>query len=132
MKGIVQGGKKCGSFESPDLYVSISEQDIRTWIDKIVAGEETVIDKCFQNQVCVPRDQCEYIRRLYNKFEDLETTEKGKEITKHRLQSKICNRENKHFCCASPTFNTNNVATTTQTHTDKGKTNINTSRPGLH
>ena len=114
MKGIVQGGKKCGSFESPDLYVSISEQDIRTWIDKIVAREETVIDKCFQNQVCVSRDQNEYIKRLYNKFEDLETTEKGKDITKHRLQSKICNKENKRCKrCASYTFNTNNGVTTT-------------------
>ena len=40
LKGIVNGGKRCGSFESPDIYTSTSVEDIRLWISNIIQNKQ--------------------------------------------------------------------------------------------
>jgi len=50
--------------------------------------------QCSNNQACLKREECPSVNKLYNEF--LETKDQN---ILSELQSKICNQEEKKFCC---------------------------------
>ena len=87
LTGIVNGGRGCGSFNTPDIYTSTTFGPIYDWI---------------RNQVerkCLPREECPKIQEFYDVIKSNKTEEDKKENLKDKLRKLICDRKKRLFYC---------------------------------
>ena len=85
--GIVNGGRRCGSFNTPDIYTSTTFGPIYDWI-----GEQV-------ERKCLTRQECPAIQEVYDVIKSDATDEEMKEKLKDNLRKLICDQKNKLFYC---------------------------------
>ena len=77
LTGIVNGGRGCGSFNTPDIYTSTTFGPIYDWIRKQVERK------------CLPREECPKIQKIYDVINSDKTEEDKKENLKDKLRKLI-------------------------------------------
>ena len=91
LRGLVNGGKRCGAFNTPDIYTSTTYPEIYKWIRDII--------ECTDGKQCVPRNECPDVEAKYKIFEAETTNNALKENTRKELRNMVCDQQEKLFCC---------------------------------
>ena len=91
LRGLVNGGKRCGIFNTPDIYTSTTYPEIYDWIRENI--------ECSAGEHCVPRNDCPHVQSKYQVYEDKTTQSALKAVTRQQLRSLVCDTEERLFCC---------------------------------
>jgi secreted trypsin-like serine protease len=96
LKGIVNGGERCGHFGYPDFYTSTTFVKIYDWLVEKVS--------CANGYQCTSREACPRIRTKYEVYENANKDSDLKAKTRNELQSLICDIDKRTFwCCIEQT-----------------------------
>ena len=95
LNGIVNGGERCGRFNTPDIYTSTTFAPIYEWIREKV--------ECSEGQKCLIRQKCPEIQEKYDEIQSIFIESDVKRKLTNELRKSVCDKKEKLFCCTGKT-----------------------------
>ena len=100
LKGLVNGGKRCGQFGSPDIYTSTTYDQIFSWISSKIDHLEVVEGKCSDDQHCVSQEACPHVKDLFAVMQNVSNVVGLRNKASEEINCLVCDPGRNMFCCS--------------------------------